>query len=465
MLAVILRFFSFFPSVIDHDESTYLEIARMLLSGKILYVDMVDIKPPGIFLILAGLQAVFGYSLFVIRLLVALWIGLTAFLVYLTAKQLHNEERSSLAAGIIYIFLISTWSFYGLSITPEIFFNLFTILALYVLLSKQHAVKYFWAGLLAGTGFIIKYLVLFDFTAFMVYMLFLATPSLREKKIPRVILVIILAAAGFLLPFGIMNLLYYLSGHFEDLKNIVYLAPAKYPSAFEPWKMLKYLLDFQLRFLPVFLMFYYVLFRKKFSEDKIPATGRLLVAWLLMALVAVILAGKTFGHYTIQLMLPVSLIAGLLFHPSITWPFKKEPVLSRKTGFVIIAVLIVAVSAMKIEYMVRKDVPAEIADYLRPKLGKEDNIYTGNYHHIIYYLLKKDSPTKYVHRSLLLSENHIRALNINAAEEFRQIMDRQPAYIIVRDEFPDSLMNNYIHINYIVEKEFEGGVYLYARKR
>jgi hypothetical protein len=59
LLAVTLRFFSFFPSVIDHDESTYLEIARMLLSGKILYVDMVDIKPPGIFLILAGLQAVF----------------------------------------------------------------------------------------------------------------------------------------------------------------------------------------------------------------------------------------------------------------------------------------------------------------------------------------------------------------------------------------------------------------------
>jgi 4-amino-4-deoxy-L-arabinose transferase-like glycosyltransferase len=81
LLAVILRFFSFFPSVIDHDESTYLEIARMLLSGKLLYVDMVDIKPPGIFLILAFFQWIFGYSIFVMRLLTALWIALTAFMV------------------------------------------------------------------------------------------------------------------------------------------------------------------------------------------------------------------------------------------------------------------------------------------------------------------------------------------------------------------------------------------------
>ena len=36
---------------------------------------MIDIKPPGIFFILAGFQAIIGYSVFVIRILVALWIG------------------------------------------------------------------------------------------------------------------------------------------------------------------------------------------------------------------------------------------------------------------------------------------------------------------------------------------------------------------------------------------------------
>ena len=52
-LSVLLRFFSFFPSVMDHDESTYLVIANEMLHHKTLYTDLIDIKPPGIFLLYA----------------------------------------------------------------------------------------------------------------------------------------------------------------------------------------------------------------------------------------------------------------------------------------------------------------------------------------------------------------------------------------------------------------------------
>ena len=54
ILAFILRFFSFFPSVIDHDESTYLVIANEITKGKVLYADFTDIKPVGIFYITAA---------------------------------------------------------------------------------------------------------------------------------------------------------------------------------------------------------------------------------------------------------------------------------------------------------------------------------------------------------------------------------------------------------------------------
>ena len=221
LLALVLRFFSFFPSVIDHDESTYLEVARMILAGKTLYVDMVDIKPPGIFLILAGFQAVFGYSIFVIRLLVALWIALTAFMIYKTCRLMVKDERASLAAGVIYIFLISTWSFYGISITPEIFFNLFTISALYVLLKKQSTMNYMLAGLLMGIGFMVKYLVLFDFTVFMAFFFILNLLNNERINIVRMIFSVILAGFCFLLPLGLANLVYYLNGHFDVFYNII----------------------------------------------------------------------------------------------------------------------------------------------------------------------------------------------------------------------------------------------------
>jgi len=460
-LAILLRFFSFFPSVIDHDESTYLEIARQLLAGKTLYVDMIDIKPPGIFIILAGFQAIFGYSIFVIRLLMALWIAVTAFMIYKTGKLLVKDERASLAAGVIYIFLISTWSFYGISITPEIFFNLFTISALYVLLKKQSLVNYMLTGLLAGMGFMVKYLVIFDFAAFMIFFFILNLRKKETLNLAKMTFSIILAGIGFLLPFALMNLWYYLNGHFDALYNIVYLAPARYPSVFDPWKLLKFVLDFHLRFLPVFFFFYYTLIDKKFTGTEISLMKMLGILWSVMALAAVLIAGKRFGHYTIQLMLPVSLMAGVFFHSERSLPaFLRRP-FDRKTGRVILVVLILLIAMIKLEYFLRKDIPREIATYLEPRLKSEDVIYTGNYHPILYYLLKKDSPTKYVHRSLLLRANHIKALDINVDEEFRHIIAQRPVYIIMEKEYPAGMIKDFIKNNYSVEKDFSNGVLLF----
>jgi hypothetical protein len=273
---------------------------------------------------------------------------------------------------------------------------------------------------------------------------------------------IILAGIGFLLPFALMNLIYYLNGHFDALYNIVYLSPSRYPSVFEPWKMLKFVLDFHLRFLPVFFFFYYALSDKKFiAQEDLLTTKKLCILWSFMALAAVLIAGKTFGHYMIQLMLPVSLMAGVFFHSKrslsalLQWPFKKN------TGSAILLVLILLVSIMKLEYVLRKDIPREIAAYLEPRLKADDVIYTGNYHHILYYLLKKDSPTRYIHRSLLLGDNHIKALDINAGEEFRHIMAQRPVYIITEKEYPAGLMKDFIINNYHVEKDFTNGILLY----
>lgn len=463
LLAVVLRFFSFFPSVIDHDESTYLEIARMHLGGKLLYVDMVDIKPPGIFLILSFFMSVFGYSIFVLRLLAALWIALTAFLLYKSAMFLVKDVKSAFSAGIIYIFMISTWSFFGISLTPEIFFNLFTIAALYLVLRKQSHLNFFFAGLVAGFGFLVKYFVLFDFTAILLFLLITGYKSDMGLNFKRALISNLFAGIGFIIPFAVMNLIYILDGHFDDLFTVVYLAPTKYPAAFNAWKMLKFILEFHLLFLPVFFMFYYVLSDKKQTWPAIRQVKLLSVTWAAFALVAVLIAGKTFGHYTIQLMLPVSLLAGMFFHSDSKYPVFIKRIISPKTGGAILVILIVAITFLKIEYYTRKDIPREIAAYLKPKLSAADVIYAGNYHHILYYLLEKDSPTKYIHRTLLLKDTHIRALDINTDEEFRKIMAAKPVYIITMKDYPAGKMKGFIMMNYTLEKEFDEGIKLYRR--
>ncbi len=189
----------------------------MILSGKTLYVDMIDIKPPGIFLILAGFEALFGYSIFVMRLLVALWIAFTAFMIYKTAGLLVKDHRASVAAGIIYLLITSTWKAYGISITPEIFFNLFTISALYILLKKNSYMNYLLAGLVAGAGFIVKYFVIFDFAAFMIFVFILELRGKENLNIRKLAFSLLLAGFGFFAPFALANLWFFLDGHFERL--------------------------------------------------------------------------------------------------------------------------------------------------------------------------------------------------------------------------------------------------------
>ncbi|MEM6379055.1 MAG: hypothetical protein AAF705_12640 [Bacteroidota bacterium] len=86
-LATLLRFCSFFPSVINHDESTYLVIADMLTKGAIYWVDYADTKPVGIFTLLAAFQLLFGKSIVLFRLLAALCLAFSAFLLYLIQLQ------------------------------------------------------------------------------------------------------------------------------------------------------------------------------------------------------------------------------------------------------------------------------------------------------------------------------------------------------------------------------------------
>ena len=79
--ALFLRIFSCFPTVLDHDESTYIVIANEWLSGEQLYKDLIDIKPPGIFIIYRLLLSICSSVVFT-RLFAAVVVGISAFLLF-----------------------------------------------------------------------------------------------------------------------------------------------------------------------------------------------------------------------------------------------------------------------------------------------------------------------------------------------------------------------------------------------
>ncbi|MBK6947126.1 MAG: hypothetical protein IPH16_02735 [Haliscomenobacter sp.] len=151
-LALALRFPTFFRSVIDHDESTYLVIADAVRNGAMYWVDVIDVKPVGIFWLLGALLEIVGRSVFWMRVIAALFLALTAFLLSETKLRLGSSLVAAFASGAIYLVLNSVFTFYGLSPNTETYFNLFTIAGFFLVLNVRNPWIFFLPGFFWGMG-------------------------------------------------------------------------------------------------------------------------------------------------------------------------------------------------------------------------------------------------------------------------------------------------------------------------
>ena len=457
VLSIVLRFYSFFPSVINHDESTYLIMGRDIIQGKALYVDMVDIKPVGIFVIYAFFHAVFGYSIFLTRLFVAVLVALSSFLIFKSGLTLFKDRKSAFAAGIIYIFYTSIWSHIGVAPNTEAFFNFTTILGFYLLLLKGNK-NLFLAGLVFGLGFMIKYLVLFDYVFLMLFFFIRELKQNHWKLSGKLILENILSGIGFLLPFIGTHIYFYLNGNYEAFAFITYELPSRYGSDQNFWKYILMLLEYIGRFLPLSFLFFYTLFARK-SVIK-SWQKQMFLMWISGVLIAIFLPGKNFAHYTMQLMVPFSFIAGLFFHPKFEIDKTTALIFKRKWGTYLLIFVVIGVQYSAIKSNIsKKDMPREVSTFLESKMKPDDTIYTSNYRHIIYYLLKKECPTKYVHPTLMLRPYHIHAYGMDIKEELNSILRQQPTFIVIQNKY--DTLKSLMKEDYTLIKEFPDQIRIY----
>ena len=464
-LSAVLRFFSFFPTLVSHDEGTYFVIAREIFQGKIYFVDLIDTKPVGLFLILGLFIKYISSSIFMIRLFTAAVVALTAYVVFKIMLHQRGEQKPAIAAGVIYIFFVSVWAHFGVFVNPELFYLLFTALAFYIFVRTHRATGFFFMGLLLGIGFILKYVVLFDLAAWLLFYFVTALLARNRQASWKSFLNSAVACIGFLIPFGLTILYYYRVGHLQELWFYSFGVTSRIPVERSFAELILYIGDFHLRFLPLLFFFYYALARMKSDPEKPYFNTRFFGIWCLMVLLAVILPGKPFGHYFIQLMLPLSLVAGGFFSNNIIKPRWIRSAISYPVGHIIIAIMITGLLvAQKLDYFDRPDIPKKTADYLRPLIRQGDRIYTGNYQQVVYYLLEQDCPVKYVHRTLMCDMEHQKALKVDLPGEMNALMAKDFRFILMEEPYCYEPMNAYIREHYTQIKEFPGEVMIYERK-
>ena len=458
-LSIMLRFFSFFPSVLDHDESTYMVIGRDILQGKILYTDVTDNKPIGIFIIYAILHSVFGYSIFLKRLFVSLLVGISAFFILRVSKNLFKDNKVAFWSGTVYILFSSLRIYYGLSPNTEVFFNFFTICGLLFLIQSKKLTS-FVGGLLFGLGFLIKYLVMFDFLFLVLFLMVLE--MIQSKRLNwHIFSNVIFSVVGFLIPIIGVNLVFWVGENFSDFYSAMYVIPKSYAGNPSLEKFVKMLVNFAIWFAPLHILTAYVLLAKNKALKKWHKA--FFVAWLAAVLFAIYLPGKGFNHYTIQLMVPLSLIAGLFFHPEIKGQKFVKIILNKKFAMIIGITFIVGLELASFgKNVLRKDRYKEVANYINQDLNPGEQIYPSNFGQIMYYLTKSEAPTKYIHRSILSSDLH-KIYGIDPKIEIKKIIDKEPKYVIVKNEF--EIVEDLIRNDYFLDKSFHHDkIHLYKRK-
>jgi hypothetical protein len=201
------------------------------------------------------------------------------------------------------------------------------------------------------------------------------------------------------------------------------------------------------------------------------STRRLAWIWALAVLIPIYLPGKFFGHYFIQLFLPLSMLAGEFFAlPPPAKPAFVQALLRPKIGYFLLALLVLANWFLqKKDYIDRPDAPARVARTLQATLKPEETLYVANYHPILYYLLDKKSPTPYLHRGLIWTPAHRHALNIDLEQELDRILATAPDAIVVQDSTDSPRLNRFLARGYrrssLGKTERGAPLYLYRRSK
>lgn len=460
-LALIVRIFTYSPSVIDSDESTYIIIADALLKGHAPYLHYIDIKPVGIFLLFAPVLAISGGSIFAIRIFAALVIGLTGWLISRCFKKLpytSGSESLALLAGILYILAgsLHKWSWPA---NTEIFFCFFTGAGLYTLLSARRGGGYFLFGLLLGCGFMVKYLVLMDYAAFAAFAFFYI---LLTRSIVSRIAILSLSFLGFVLPFILTASWYAINGHWELFYNVTFAIPSAYREQASSGDILGFMGEFYGSLLPLSIAYFtavYLLLKK--VKAKVYLYSFVLL-WPILIWTGIILTGKLFFHYYFQALLPLCLFTPLVFELSAQLKKSVFSFMSRYWFPILLGCIAMILFNQK-NQLPREDLPSVISKDLRKELREGDNIYV-QYRNIIYYLTDREAPGKFPHTSIFLYPELSSAYGIDLDDEYNLIFAGEPRFCIIENP-PAPQVRTRLVSDYFLKKIYREKVFLWERKR
>ena len=302
VLTAIFRIPSLFEPLWYGDEAIYLTIGQQILRGDVLYVDVFDHKPPGIYYVTAASLAVFGHSVAAIKVMLLGWSVATLFALYFLARRLLDDRAAVLAVAILSLLVTPIW-LEGDIFGSEILMILTTCVAFLLGLRGQP----FLAGLFFGLSLLLKVPAIFDFGALFVFVAL----GLEKGSERRMLSELGRLTAGLAAPVLVTVAYFAAEGALPEYFESAFVSNIDYTGSgnelfFEHGRLV-------LNALPAVALVAALaagtLRRWRTGEGSSPGEFQFAVLWLVFSFEGVLLGGRPYEHYLIQTAPPFALLA------------------------------------------------------------------------------------------------------------------------------------------------------------
>ncbi|MCM8818651.1 MAG: glycosyltransferase family 39 protein, partial [Candidatus Omnitrophica bacterium] len=215
LLTGFLRLPYVYEKILNPDEATYAVVAREILNGKLIYRDIIDMKPPfGHILFMLGEIFNKGNSLFGIHLIGLFWVILTTIVLIKTGNYIYGNSKGYITGFLYTIFSMSYYSYDMVAVNLELLMVLplsLSFLFFSYYLVKKNTNYLFLSALMTGLSFLFKQTGIYNFFPILLIYWFIIYKS-KKFSLKEVINTSFLTISGFLLPFLISLIFFTLKG-------------------------------------------------------------------------------------------------------------------------------------------------------------------------------------------------------------------------------------------------------------
>jgi len=285
-------------------------MAKIVMGGGQLYHDAVDLKPPLIYYTYAAILSFFDNMIF-LHFVTMLWVLCTCLVIYKIFKMTRHKDTAWCGAILYALFSAAFWP-KAAATNCEIIMNLPIVFAIlfYFIYYKERKKHYcFLSGIFIALAGLFKYQALLIVPAFIMVEVFCL---IKNKSFWKFLKSGLLLSSGFVIVY-ILLISYY---HFTNNLHHAFFWAWDYNFIFLKGFTWSYFYTAFSRAIPKFILLWIVLWisiiiyiTKIFKNRKLDCFDVFCIPLFICSICAVMIGGKFFGHYFIQLLLPSVFLA------------------------------------------------------------------------------------------------------------------------------------------------------------